>query len=752
MPKSAGYFSPRLSIRAKLVIAFALFAVAPVAAVGGAGALHAFMLLNDGLEDRLRVETALKAEAIRRTARQAEADVAFLARLPTVRALASHADPASAAAVADAFLAFARSRPWYDQLRYLDREGREVVRIDHAAAGPVVVPTTRLQSKRDRYYFAEAIATPPGRVYVSPMDLNIEHGAVERPNKPVVRYGVAITERDERPRGIVVLNLGAAQILEEALGASAGTLALASSNGYYLARTQAATVPGAGGSRLAFPEWLVSWATRSDASRQAPASERLAADYAPEVAARILSGAPGAVMEAGVRGRIVAFAPIASANDGEFWILIHARDKAEALASIRTLQFVILALGGLALAVALGAGLLAARHFTRPITHLAEGAQAIARGDFDHPVHVDAGDELDDLARHFRRMARDLKTHDRRLREAHARAERRARQMRALYDVATDVLAQRSLRDILARVVEVARTLLDAEVAVVSLSVDGGTVTAAVSGELSDGLETPVAAPLSGAGGELGSLCVRYCGSRVMLADEREFLAALADQAALAVEKARLQEQVRALAALEERERIAADLHDGIIQSLYATGLGLEACIALVAEDRAEASARLREIVERIDTVVRDVRNYVVGLSPEALHGKSLGDALSDLGRDLELNGLASVGVTVEPGTSGDLSPDATRELFLIGREALANVVKHAPGARAAVRLARTDGGLSLSVEDDGAGFEAAVPSSGRGLRNIEERARRLGGGARIETAPGQGTRVTVNVPIGGRS
>ncbi|MBI3634689.1 MAG: HAMP domain-containing protein [Candidatus Rokubacteria bacterium] len=739
----------RLSIRAKLVVAFVLFAGLPVVAVGSAGALHAFALLNGGLEDRLRTETTLKAETIRRAMSQAEADALFLGALPTARALAAHAHPRSAAAVAEAFLGFARSRPVYDQVRFLDREGRELVRIGRGASGPVVAPARRLQSKRDRYYFAEAMATPVGRVYVSPMDLNIEHGAVERPLKPVVRFAVAVAHHDGTPRGMVVLNLLAAQVLEEALGASTGTLTLASSKGYYLARAEADASPDRRGMHLAFPQWLTSWATRSEFVRLAPATERVTAEYPPDVAARILSGVAGTLAEPGLRGRIIGFAPIRPGTQDEFWVLVHARDKAEALASIRSLQLVVAGLGGLAVAVALGAGLLAARHFTRPITHLAEGAQAIARGDFDRFIHVDTGDELEDLGHHFRRMAGELKAHDRRLHEAHARVERRARYMRALYDVATDVLAQHAQRDILARVVDAARTLLGADAAALTLCAEGGNQLAASSGISTDDGGTQVAVPLRGAGGELGSLCVRYRDGHAMLADEREFLTALADQAALAVEKARLQERVRTLAALEECERIAADLHDGIMQSLYATGLGLDACIALVAEDPSEAATRLRELGEQIDTVIRDVRNYVVGLSPESLKGKTLGDALTELAHDVALNRLATVAVAVDPGASGALSGDATREVYMIGREAIANVARHAPGARVAIRLERGVGGLCLSVEDDGHGFDAATTRSGCGLRNIEERARRLGGEARVESAPGQGTRITVNVPVG---
>jgi len=201
------------------------------------------------------------------------------------------------------------------------------------------------------------------------------------------------------------------------------------------------------------------------------------------------------------------------------------------------------------------------------------------------------------------------------------------------------------------------------------------------------------------------------------------------------------------LATVLERQRIAEDLHDGIIQSIYATGLAIKECRRLIDDGRPDdARDRLQDTITMLDVIMRDIRNYVAGLHPEALRDLGLSRALLELGRDLELNQLASVIVNAAPDLDGALPPQVARELFHIGREALANVAKHAPGAHAVLNLTRANGTVTLSVHDDGPGFDAARAASGRGLRNIAERARRAGGSMAVETAAGQGTRITVRV------
>ncbi len=755
----------RLTIRTKLVIAFVLLGLVPVAIVGGYGAVFSFSLLNETVLDALREGVSLKAGEVQQFLETVREDVLFLSRLPTVRALVEAPPGAPRAAVAPverAFLAFSQSRKAYYQIRYLDERGREVARVDFDGERHLVIPAASLQDKSGRYYFRDAMTVRPGAIYVSPMDLNEEWGKAEYPPKPVVRYATRLVNSRGEPRGIVIVNLYASKILSQvvSLGRERGEVSLVDSGGVYLAH-----------SRRVGPE---------SGTFVAKAGETLHRDFPAEVAGVVLSGKPGAVAESGLRGRILAFARIQPGPGPDFWIVVHAYSKGEVLSSIRSLQILVLVLGAGVLVVALVLGVAAARHFTRPITALIHGAEAVAAGDFDRAIRVETNDELEDLSHQFNRMAGQLKEHERQLLDARERAERKAQEAQALSRIGTEISRLLSLPQVLQLVVEKARELLQGDLAILCLEEPGvGLRVGAASGppealSLRPGepldaivcakvaspearcpvvhglrLSTHVAVPLKSGERVVGNLCVGFRVARLVGKDELEFLDGLANQAAIAIENARLHREVQDLAALEERERIAQDLHDGIIQSIYAAGLGLEECMRLAEEDSREVKPKLEAAIESLNTVIRDVRSYIVGLQPEELRERGLSRSLADLTRGLALNALLHSEFDVEPGIDESLTPEQTGHLFHICREALTNVVKHAMASRVALSVEREKGSLFLTVKDDGVGFDPDHhDGAGQGLGNMGERARRLGGSLSIESAPGRGTRITVTVPL----
>lgn len=777
----------RVSIRTKLVVGFCFFGVVPLVFVGGYGALQSYDLLNEAVRERLRGGVVMKAEEIRRVLDRAHADVGFLSRSPTLRALIELPPDDRpererlTAGLSEEFLSFSQSRPVYYQARWIDEHGREVVRADFDGNRHYLVPPDALQDKSDRYYFVEAMTTPPGAVYVSPMDLNIERGAVEVPYKPVMRFAVALRNRRGEPRGVVILNLYASRILGQvlALGKDLGSAALATFAGEYLSRTEWVN----GGSEPTFASWLASAAERAGvgANRdRPPRGQRVAAEFGADAVRAILSGRAGTVVEPGLWGRIVAFAPIA-ARPGESWVLLHTYAKTEVLASIRSLQGLVLGLGGGVLVLALALGVVAARQFTRPIRELGRGAEAVARGDYECRVQVETNDELEDLAGHFATMAKRLEQRERDLHTMRERAERQAQQAQALSRIGTQILALHSLPRILDFVADRAREVLRADVAVLCLGErgedlrvgavsgaahvlqrrPGDSITLTRSGEArcpglhcpaldSAALPTHVSAPLRSGDREVGSLCVGFLDVRIVDAEEREFLRGLANQATIAIETARLHDEARELTRLEERERIAADLHDGIIQSIYAAGLGLEECVRLADDATDQIKPRLDALIDALNLVIRDVRNYVVGLAPERLQGRDLGQALAELVRGLSLNGLLDLDLALDPDLRDSVVPEQATELFQVCREALTNVVRHARASRVRLSVGRSGAEIVTVVEDDGVGFEfPRRGNAGHGLRNIRERARRMHGDLAVETAPGRGTRIVVTIPAG---
>jgi two-component system, NarL family, sensor histidine kinase DevS len=222
-------------------------------------------------------------------------------------------------------------------------------------------------------------------------------------------------------------------------------------------------------------------------------------------------------------------------------------------------------------------------------------------------------------------------------------------------------------------------------------------------------------------------------------------LEGFAEQAAVALEHARLQRELQRLVVLEDRERIAKELHDGAIQALFAVGMGLQGS-AILAGDT-ELSGRIQHAVEELDRVIRDLRNYIFGLRPGILADRQLDQALQRLVEQFrERSGVVAV-AEIDPAVAADLSGQAA-DLIQLTREALSNVSRHAAATTCRVSLYRSEQVTVLEVEDDGRGFDpAATSGGGQGLRNLQERAEALGGRAEVHSAPGEGTRVRVTLP-----
>ncbi len=214
----------------------------------------------------------------------------------------------------------------------------------------------------------------------------------------------------------------------------------------------------------------------------------------------------------------------------------------------------------------------------------------------------------------------------------------------------------------------------------------------------------------------------------------------------------RLEMKARETAALQERDRISKDLHDGIIQSIYATGLALEDGIHLVDEDPAQAKEKMERAIDDLNEVIKDVRNYIFNLQPELLQGKEFRQALADLVKGLRVNSLVDAELVNGDGIEETLSQEQKTHLFNIVREALANVAKHAKANHASVGLFHDENGLVLSIEDNGIGINSErVRRGGQGLTNMAERAKLLGGVLSIESRVGGGTRLVVKIQPGAR-
>jgi signal transduction histidine kinase len=369
--------------------------------------------------------------------------------------------------------------------------------------------------------------------------------------------------------------------------------------------------------------------------------------------------------------------------------------------------------------------------------------------------------------------------------------EQKVRETQALYRIGTEISGLRELDRILQSVVAKARELLHSEAAalcmftaeqdeLVALATSGPAEafqsaalpgsrslpagrTAATPEDLTahtprctimqpEFLRAHLAAPLCRGDTTIGMICVCGREPRAFSSAETELLTGLATQAAIAIENARLYEEVRSLATLEERERIAREMHDGLAQALGLLHMKLRRAEEHSASGNPpEIADALREMTTISERAYEEVRQSIFGLRTMVSRGLGLIPTLTEYLHEFSAQNGIGVELEVADGRPIHLSPASEVQLIRIIQEALANIRKHAGAPHAWVRLQRQDSWVRVTIEDGGRGFDpATLVSRDRlhfGLQTMRERAEGLGGKLEIDTAPGRGTRVVATLP-----
>lgn len=369
-------------------------------------------------------------------------------------------------------------------------------------------------------------------------------------------------------------------------------------------------------------------------------------------------------------------------------------------------------------------------------------------------------------------------------------AKHRERWLHGLRAVTLAILSASDQESVLQMIATSARELADADTASIVLpsQVGGHLTVAAASGRHADrlrGLEVPIEGSISGAvvlrgsalrladaatdprsfkpmvsaarmgpaifaplrvgASTLGALSVsNVSGGRALPESAARLVESFAEQAAIAYDYGRSRRDAERLAIMDERERIARDMHDGIIQSLFAVGMRLEAVAAGAGGD---VEDRIGRAVGEIDRVIRDLRNYIFALRPGLLADRQLEAALTSQAEDFESRtGIATV-VKTDPEVAQTLS-GRSADLVQLVTEALSNIARHAQARHVDISLATTGASAVLTIADDGVGFDLTAATRGQGLGNLEDRVRRMGGRLRITSRPGRGTRVRATLPL----
>jgi signal transduction histidine kinase len=375
--------------------------------------------------------------------------------------------------------------------------------------------------------------------------------------------------------------------------------------------------------------------------------------------------------------------------------------------------------------------------------------------------------------------------------------------LRVVSDAVLAVTSRRSVREVLATIVASARRLLDARYAALGVPDDAGGFAEFVADGISDEQWAAIG-PLPRQHGLLGVMLsdprpVRLAdirshpdfgwwpaahpvltdfigmpvvdGDEILgelflankkapggfTADDEELLQVLAAHAAIALVNARLNERSRELSIMEERNRIARELHDSMTQKLFSLRLTAEAAATLVGTEASTAGKHL-DTVRRLATEATDeLRAIMVGLRPADLAGDGLGTALRKQAELLNRAHAADVSFRGSPVPR--LSPAREDAIYRVAQEAVHNALQHGSPAHVRVELSTADGSIVLAVTDDGTGFDAdqaftpAVQANARrrlGIASMRERAQSAGGRVAVSSRPGAGTTVRLEVPVDG--
>jgi PAS domain S-box-containing protein len=260
------------------------------------------------------------------------------------------------------------------------------------------------------------------------------------------------------------------------------------------------------------------------------------------------------------------------------------------------------------------------------------------------------------------------------------------------------------------------------------------------------GVRSWLGVPLIAKGRLIGVLRMDHTEPGHFTQEDARMALAFADQTAVAIENARLYEQAQGMAALEERQRLARDLHDSVSQALYGMTLGARTARALVQQDPTRATEALDYVLSLAEAAFAEMRAVIFDLRPDSVEQEGL---VCALGWQADLLRIRhQLEVETEFPAEPDLPLAVKEALYRIAREAVNNIVKHANASRVILRLDYGPDATSLEITDDGAGF---LPSNGfpghLGLRSMRERAAIAGGTLEVESSPGAGTRIRVCLP-----
>jgi nitrate/nitrite-specific signal transduction histidine kinase len=494
-----------------------------------------------------------------------------------------------------------------------------------------------------------------------------------------------------------------------------------------------------------------------------------------------MTGETGAIRTEDSSGKqiVAGYAPV----PGTPWLLINEENwisLSNAFQGYRQSLLILLILGVLIPIFLVNVGI---RRIMQPITALIDAAQEVAKGNFDQTINANTGDEIEELADQFNLMAGQLRASYAQLEQ---RVSDRTRELAVLYRADEELLSYLQLDDLLKALVNVAVDIFQTDKSALlvwdasknrlivgaargfgpetlgkmSFSVNDGVIgTVMSSGEPAvveetfnnqqvaayitqpEGIRSFMHVPIKIKDRIFGVFNFNYLTPHAFSDDERRLFIALAQRAAMAFENAQLYEQAQFAATIEERQRLARELHDAVTQTLFSSSLIADVLPRLWERNPEEGRRRLEELRQLTRGALAEMRTLLLELRPSALVEVELGDLLRQLSE--AFTGRSRIPIELDIDEGVQIPPDVKVGLYRIAQEALNNIFKHAVASRVILILRSRPEEVELSIEDDGHGFDMSVVSADHlGLRIMHERSKEIGVELTVDSQPGAGTKV----------
>ena len=761
------------SLRGKLILIFVVLTVSAVAISSGYARYMQRQFALARAKERASVDLQLISADIQSALAWIMRDLLVLRDLPSLQSAINSKNTkqrkSALTAVEKEFLSLAAHHQIFQQIRFLDRTGHEIIRVNTQEGKTWATPFDKLQDKSNRYYFQAASTLKQGQVYISPMDLNIEQGRIERPLMPVIRYATPVTDQNGKNRGVLILNVFGSTFLhllheQQDKTRHGERFFLLNSDGYFLYHPDPDKTFGfmrkTNENFNRYEPELTRWIKSGDRG--------IIIQQSNETSKQTLFAFQRIVLSSSIAPLRVQDNSVTPSRMDRTWILLTTVDDADLLVGFDEYVQSFLPFTLLLLVICIVVAILVAWSCSRPVVSLAKTASRIKSGDFSARAQVYTRDDMGKFGNQFNDMAEKLET-------TIISLQRSESKYRQIFENSQDCIFVTDTQCNIVDINQAGRRLLgvdpDSPLEQLSLNccrTDSGKEEGKpviqqdmhATGYVKD-YETTLQRPDG---------TVRHC---VMTASARfdehgELLGYEGILRDITEEKLRqkaeqsfqehLQEEI-VLAEERERRHIGQVLHEEMAQNLALANMKLREAEQLTVQskktggDIQDISQQLIETRQLITLMISQIRTMIFDLYPTVLDDQGLVPAMLWYADHFSKRTEVEVSVYGVPGSLG-LAESQKIYLFRSFKELINNAWKHGNTKEIVATVKKKDNHVRLTVDDEGEGFnpddlkKASNELKGIGLISIKQWVAAMKGTMSIESQPGKGTRVAIDIPL----